>query len=44
MSNEIPRKPEMAKANPHNEIKLLFCIKVVQEHEEYLNKLCRIQI
>ena len=26
MSNEIRRKPEMTKANPYNDIKLLFCV------------------
>ena len=26
MSNEIHRKPEMTKANPYNDIKLLFCV------------------
>ena len=26
MSNEIRRKPTMTKANPYNDIKLLFCV------------------
>ena len=26
MSNEIRRKPKMTKANPYNDIKLLFCV------------------
>ena len=42
MSNEIRRMPEMTKANPYNDIKLLFCViislSLIFVYKKYFNK------
>ena len=42
MSNEIRRKPKMTKANPYNDMQLLFCVIIsllfIFVYKKYFNK------